>query len=88
MYACFLKLGNVTLALAKFSTANLFAALRKQAYLPCPSVWTRKAGHVQVNSVLPLLFPWKRQALGRAVRAGRFKALPKAKKGSLLFVIR
>lgn len=63
-------------------------ALRKRAYVPPPRVWTLKDGpSSQVKSVIPLLFPWKRSGLGVAVRAGRFKALPKAKKGSLLFLI-
>ncbi|KAH7302785.1 hypothetical protein KP509_23G086900 [Ceratopteris richardii] len=61
---------------------------RKRAYLPSSKVWTLKEGSSsQVKSVLPLLFPWKRPSIGLTTYVRRYKALPKAKKGSLLFLI-
>lgn len=71
------------------SQTALGKALRqKQAYPTSSWVWKLNSGATsQGKGVLPLIFPWKRPGLGAAVRAGRFKALPKAKKGSLLFLI-
>ncbi|MCO5589006.1 hypothetical protein L7F22_042970 [Adiantum nelumboides] len=69
--------------------SSLKRVSRKRAHLSSSRVWTLKDGSSssQVRSVLPLLFPWKRPSLGLNVCAGRYKALPKAKKGSLLFLI-
>ncbi|KAI5064710.1 hypothetical protein GOP47_0019405 [Adiantum capillus-veneris] len=77
--------GSKTQAACQLSLKKVF---RKRAYLSSSRVWTLKDGSSpQARSVLPLLFPWKRPGFGLAVCAGRYKALPKAKRGSLLFLI-